>query len=691
MLDINTVEKFCAGCFTKHQAPVNPCPVCGYDEGLQEIPPHHLRPRTVLNGRYLLGGALGEGGFGITYIGWDLNLDVKVAVKEYYPTGHVTRENTVTSTIQPYTGTHGDYFLRGRERFVDEAKRMAKLRSLPGIVAVNDFFIENATAYISMEYVDGQTLKDYLDKMGGTLPAGHVFELMRPVMLSLAEVHKAGIIHRDISPDNIIVSGGGQMKLLDFGAARDFADSGNKSLSVMLKLGFAPEEQYRSKGEQGPWTDVYALAATIYKCISGVTPEESVERLHADGVKPPSLLGAAIDRSREASLMKGMAVLRKDRYQNVPEFYEALYGRQTVELPSLPMPAAPPAYAPGQIRAGAPSHDNRRRRLPAGGIIAAAAVSIGIFILFFGAFNGWFKINVIPNAGAVTQATDTPSPPPAQTAPESQPPDDSPGVGAVTQETDAPPAMTDQTAPEHKQAGNPAADVNPSSDGRALDSERTQPPTSEPSALSITGYSIPDDSHEKGKRFIVNGVVSSDYNITSVTAGVFDLYGNMVTGGAAYPNAKTYDISKTLDQAVLFRELDYGSYRYVITAADASGASIVLVDKPFIVMGEPSTLGISNYTVPGDTHVRGARFIVKGVISSNYNITSVTGGVYGQDGYMVTGNTEYPNTKSCDIGKTLDQDILFRELDYGYYVYIISATDASGASYVLLEKPFLVV
>jgi serine/threonine protein kinase len=318
------------GCFTQHNAPANPCPVCGYDEKPIK---HQLRLRTILNGKYLIGRALGEGGFGITYIGWDLNLNIRIAIKEFYPTGFVTRENSAYNTVHPMEGAKGEFFAKGREKFVNEARTLAKFRSLPGIVAVNEFFPENGTAYICMEYIEGQTLKGYLEKMGGKLPAGQVFDMMKPVMVALSEVHKSDMIHRDISPDNIMISKSCQMKLLDFGAARDFTNSGNKSLSVLLKPGFAPEEQYRSRGVQGPWTDIYALCATMYKCITGVTPVESISRVRTDELKPPSALGIDIEASREKALMMGMAPLQENRFQSVRAMYNAFYDSATVYIP----------------------------------------------------------------------------------------------------------------------------------------------------------------------------------------------------------------------------------------------------------------------------------------------------------------------------------------------------------------------
>ncbi|MCL2034046.1 MAG: PASTA domain-containing protein [Oscillospiraceae bacterium] len=344
MLDASSIGIVCVSCFTQHPAPVDVCPVCGYNESAEIIPPHQLRPRTFLSGKYLLGKALGEGGFGITYIGYDLNLDIKVAIKEYYPSGVVTRENA--TTVFPYSGGNTEIFTQGRDRFVREAKTLAKFFSLPGIVSVKDYFQENGTAYIVMEFVDGNTLKDRLSKAGGRLPAGEVLEYMKPVIKSLYDVHNAGIIHRDISPDNIIFTKEGNPKLIDFGAARGVSD-GQQSLSVMLKHGFAPEEQYRTRGVQGAWTDIYAMCATIYRAITGVTPDEALERLREDTLKPPRQLGAELTAEQEAGIMKGLAVNQKDRHQTVMELYGALYGPVTTHaFTGVPVMAAAPISVP---------------------------------------------------------------------------------------------------------------------------------------------------------------------------------------------------------------------------------------------------------------------------------------------------------------------------------------------------------
>lgn len=309
------------------------CPCCGYAAGA-EVPPHHLMPGTVLDRKFLVGTALGEGGFGITYIGRDLLLDMKVAIKEYYPSGYVNRSCTVSASVNCSSGEKGDFFETGKARFLREAQILARFSGSAGIVDVRDFFEENNTAYIVMEYLDGQTLKDYLRERG-TLKPGETIGLLMPVMESLRRIHNEGLIHRDISPDNIMLSGG-QVKLLDFGAARNVYALGNKSLSVMLKPGYAPEEQYRSKGNQGPWTDVYALCATMYKCITGITPDDAAQRVFKDELKAPSELGITIAPSVEAALMKGLRVLQKDRLQSIDELLDGLSGADPTQRIGAP-------------------------------------------------------------------------------------------------------------------------------------------------------------------------------------------------------------------------------------------------------------------------------------------------------------------------------------------------------------------
>lgn len=321
------IDRICMGCMRALVEGESQCRYCGYRNGdaTGEQNIHHLKPYTILAGKYLVGKVLGEGGFGITYIGMDLNLEMKVAIKEFYPNGYVTREGSVTSMVTEYAGTGQQAVMKWKEGFIREARILAKCSNLSGIVGVNDFFTENNTAYIIMEYVEGETLKEHLGRVGGKMPVQEVISLMRPVITSLSKMHELGLIHRDISPDNIIMQPGGSVKLLDLGAARDYASEGEKSLSVMLKPGYAPEEQYRTKGKQGPWSDVYALCATIYKCITGITPPESMERMREDDLQKPGALGITISKNVEECILKGMEVYSEKRIQNMDELQRRLY------------------------------------------------------------------------------------------------------------------------------------------------------------------------------------------------------------------------------------------------------------------------------------------------------------------------------------------------------------------------------
>lgn len=319
------MNRLCMGCMRQVESIRRVCPYCGYSENSVQIAPHHIRPRSILNGKYLIGKVIGEGGFGITYLAYDINLELKVAIKEYYPMGFVTRDVAYGNRVFAFQGSGEEYFRTGIERFLDEAKSLAKFINLAGIVMVKDFFKENGTAYIVMEYLEGKTLKAYLREKGGLIPASEVFEMMKPVIESLIQVHQAGIIHRDISPENIMILKDGKIKLLDFGAARAMSEEGDKSLSVFVKPGYAPEEQYRVHGQQGPWTDTYAMCATIYRCITGTTPDEPIERMREDHLKLPRKLGIKMDASQEKVIMKGLSLYPEERFQTMEELYSKLY------------------------------------------------------------------------------------------------------------------------------------------------------------------------------------------------------------------------------------------------------------------------------------------------------------------------------------------------------------------------------
>ena len=286
---------------------------------------HCLRKGTRLIGRYTIEGVLGQGGFGITYLGMDELHEKPVAIKEFFPQGIVTRNIEYQDTVTVTFVGEKDNYEKGKERFLKEARTMAKFSKDKGIVKALDFFEINNTAYIVMEYLEGVTLKQYLAE-NKRIDAEDLVELLVPLIEALDEIHSQGLIHRDISPDNIMVLPDGRIKLMDFGAARDYTEFGEKSLSIVLKPGYAPPEQYQTHGVQGPWTDIYALCATMYKCITGENPPDAIDRLVDDYLKKISAFGIPVLPQIEEAIIKGMSVAAKDRYQNVGDFCENLYG-----------------------------------------------------------------------------------------------------------------------------------------------------------------------------------------------------------------------------------------------------------------------------------------------------------------------------------------------------------------------------
>ncbi len=319
----------CLGCMKEIADNSNVCGICGYIQSLPPKEPYHMTPGTILKERYLIGRVLGYGGFGVTYIGYDMTLNNIIAIKEYLPSEFSTRMPGELQ-ITVYSGEKQGQFESGRSKFLDEAKRLAKFRNTDGIVAIYDVFELNSTSYIVMEYLEGETVKERLERCGRFTP-DEAAQIMIPVMEALKGVHAEGIIHRDISPDNIYLLNDGNVRLLDFGAARYASANFSKSLSVILKQGYAPEEQYRSRGAQGEWSDVYALAATIYKMITEITPEDAIERTVEDNLKPPSKLGVDISENYENALLNALNVYREDRTQTVSQFMDEILGVKKAE------------------------------------------------------------------------------------------------------------------------------------------------------------------------------------------------------------------------------------------------------------------------------------------------------------------------------------------------------------------------
>ena len=299
-------SNLCIGCM-KPLGQTGRCSFCGMKQEEYNPIPRCLLPGTRLADRYILGKVLGEGSFGITYIGWDSRLQIPVAIKEYFPSEMVSRDVICGNgnKVYLYENAKKDHYQEDIKKFLNEAKCLSKFNEVEGIVSVLDFFYENETAYIVMQFIDGVSVKEYI-KEKGKMSGRQLLSAMRPVLLALEKVHRTGIVHRDISPDNIMIRKDGSLVLIDFGAARMRNIDNTKTMTVLFKRGFSPEEQYRYKGRWGAYTDVYSISATMYYMLTGNAPTDSVIRALGDDM--PSLLSMKeleISARQKKAIMKG--------------------------------------------------------------------------------------------------------------------------------------------------------------------------------------------------------------------------------------------------------------------------------------------------------------------------------------------------------------------------------------------------
>ncbi|MDO4987631.1 MAG: serine/threonine-protein kinase [Synergistes sp.] len=331
---------FCHACFAQISGR-NPCPVCGYDaEKPQGEDFNKLSIGTILNGRYLIGRTLGQGGFGITYLALDMKLGTKTAIKEYYPSGLAVR-NTGDKTVMVASEDSKHDYMEGLTKFLDEARILGRFDQNPNIVSVKDFFEYNRTAYMVMSYLEGGTMLQYLKAHNGKISFEEATRLLFPIMDALDIVHGANLIHRDISPDNVFITNDGQVRLLDFGAAKNaLALANQKSHSVVLKKGYSPAEQYQTRGQLGPWSDVYSMGATLYRSITGELPPDAVDRLgDEDPIELPSAKGAVLPDYAERAIMRALSLSASQRFQSMGDFKNALSSADfKAEMPPIAKP-----------------------------------------------------------------------------------------------------------------------------------------------------------------------------------------------------------------------------------------------------------------------------------------------------------------------------------------------------------------
>lgn len=352
-------SELCMNCFSV-KGNYEVCPYCGYAEGTPPAQPHYLTPGTILGNHFIVGTVIGVGGFGITYKCFDITLGVIVAVKEFYPIGLVNR-SPGERRVGLLPGDKKAQYKQRLGRFLMEAQSVAQFGKAKDIVNVYDYFEENGTAYIIMEYIDGVLLKDYLEKQGPMEPEAALSTIM-PIIEAVKKIHSKGIIHRDVSPDNIFIASEDSIKIFDFGAAQLNDTKAGMDAEPVIKVGYSPIEQYRNSNDQGFYTDVYAVGAILYQMLTGVAPVESTEREFKDRLKSPKEAGAKISANVDRAVMEALAVRPELRFQNIQQFQDALQNKRIAEYPK------------DKLR------KKKNRRNAAIGISAVLAAGIGIAI-----------------------------------------------------------------------------------------------------------------------------------------------------------------------------------------------------------------------------------------------------------------------------------------------------------------------
>ena len=497
-----------------------------------------LKPGVILKERYKIEEVIGAGGFGITYRARDPLLQSYVAIKEYYPSGIATRSADSSKVCVPVGQEQREYH-RGRIRFLKEAQDVARFQSEPNIVSIYDYLEENDTAYMVMEYLHGCTLKQYIREHGGRLDTDHILHICLSVLDALAVVHKAGMIHRDISPENIFICEDLTVKLIDFGAAKQVYLDGEQTMSVVLKPGYAPPEQYAKKDKQGPWTDIYALGATLYFAATGEKPEESFGRVLEDTIKPVCEVNPEIPRAMSQVIMRAMSVKIEDRYQTVEAMREALLAGegQNAQMEPYVIPA---------------SRISKRDLPKKRGFLIGVAFCIVIMLVVTGI---WMAGRVAKKAGTATATEMNAASTEAQTA----------TMADAQTSTDAEQAATE--AEKTTQADNPMVMHVPTKEELA-EQEKSDAilniTSSETERVSIDAFEYMKDGNQGYRMESADGLAAVAYEGDCVKLCL--KYYDSILGD-------TPQVTDDLIYSYTFEryDSDYGIYRAIYDADDTSG------------------------------------------------------------------------------------------------------------------------
>ena len=333
------LDTLCLNCMDNDSGE-STCPKCGSPLEISRTGAGQLPPRTLLRDQYLIGRVLGEGSFGITYLAFDTAMETKVSLQEYMPRGIAGRTPGQT-TVQAVAPACQEQFEFGLDRFLDEARSLKKCCDNSNTVSNETVFRDNGTAYLVMEFLDGMTLAEFLLRRDRTMSFENAQRILMPAMDALSSLHDQGGLHGAVSPSSIFLCRTGAVELIGFGVARQALAKKTRS-QALLKEGYAPEEQYRSSGAQCPCTDVYGMAATLYRVITGKVPPAALDRLAEDQLESPSQLGIAMPAAAERALMSALSVRAADRCQSVEEFRNGLMASSIAGVPLPPLPPLPP-------------------------------------------------------------------------------------------------------------------------------------------------------------------------------------------------------------------------------------------------------------------------------------------------------------------------------------------------------------
>lgn len=376
-------SQHCHSCFETNQG-IYPCPHCHWSPETPSKSQLYLQPGTLLHGRYEIGKVLHHGKFSTIYLAWNIKEEKKIAIKEFLPVSLVSRNSTGKNlSAIPNDKNAKKKFHFGLERFLDEALTLTKFQKQANMVSVYSLFKANDTGYMVMEYVEGIALHRYI-KNKGTLTWLQTLGLFARIMGLLNDVHQQGLIHSGISPNKIYLCKNNQFKLLGFSEAKHALGQYMHSIAETNQPGYAAEEQYQPREPQGPWTDIYALAASMYFCLTGQTPPEAILRVNSDTLIKPSLLNIDIPVTAELALLRGLAVQASLRPQSLLQFYSALTRQmqdvKTALAETINKPVIENQPAPSQPDPASNATNLEPPQAPLTGLKVGAGLLLGCFI-----------------------------------------------------------------------------------------------------------------------------------------------------------------------------------------------------------------------------------------------------------------------------------------------------------------------